>query len=216
MTMVLGSSLFQIFKSSWVMDLLLLVSIMALAFVIERYVFWLRRRKSGGKLFKRIKNLIRSGRKEEALELLRGRKDPVSNLIRVALENDDLDEDGMNELLESTVLDERRAMERYLSALGSIGTIAPLLGLLGTVVGLIKAFHNIAVTGSGGPAVVASGIAEALLTTAFGLIIAIPVVVFYNYFANKALDTVNEMEAMKSKLLYLLVGSHHRASDEAK
>lgn len=214
--MVLGSSLFQIFKSSWVMDLLLLVSIMALAFVIERYVFWLRRRKSGGKLFNRIKNLIRSGRKEEALELLRGRKDPVSNLIRVALENDDLDEDGMNELLESTVLDERRAMERYLSALGSIGTIAPLLGLLGTVVGLIKAFHNIAVTGSGGPAVVASGIAEALLTTAFGLIIAIPVVVFYNYFANKALDTVNEMEAMKSKLLYLLVGSHHRASDEAK
>jgi len=216
MTMVLGSSLFQIFKSSWVMDLLLLVSIMALAFVIERYVFWLRRRKSGGKLFNRIKNLIRSGRKEEALELLRGRKDPVSNLIRVALENDDLDEDGMNELLESTVLDERRAMERYLSALGSIGTIAPLLGLLGTVVGLIKAFHNIAVTGSGGPAVVASGIAEALLTTAFGLIIAIPVVVFYNYFANKALDTVNEMEAMKSKLLYLLIGSHHRASDEAK
>ncbi len=214
--MVLGSNLFQIFKSSWVMDLLLLVSIMALAFVIERYVFWLRRRKSGGKLFNRIKNLIRSGRKEEALELLRGRKDPVSNLIRVALENDDLDEDGMNELLESTVLDERRAMERYLSALGSIGTIAPLLGLLGTVVGLIKAFHNIAVTGSGGPAVVASGIAEALLTTAFGLIIAIPVVVFYNYFANKALDTVNEMEAMKSKLLYLLVGSHHRASDEAK
>ena len=214
--MVLGSSLFQIFKSSWVMDLLLLVSIMALAFVIERYVFWLRRRKSGGKLFNRIKNLIRSGRKEEALELLRGRKDPVSNLIRVALENDDLDEDGMNELLESTVLDERRAMERYLSALGSIGTIAPLLGLLGTVVGLIKAFHNIAVTGSGGPAVVASGIAEALLTTAFGLIIAIPVVVFYNYFANKALDTVNEMEAMKSKLLYLLIGSHHRASDEAK
>ncbi|MCD6382325.1 MAG: hypothetical protein J7L74_01755, partial [Candidatus Hydrothermae bacterium] len=72
--MVLGSSLFQIFKSSWVMDLLLLVSIMALAFVIERYVFWLRRRKSGGKLFNRIKNLIRSGRKEEALELLRGRK----------------------------------------------------------------------------------------------------------------------------------------------
>ncbi len=214
--MVLGSNLFQIFKSSWVMDLLLLVSIMALAFVIERYVFWLRRRKSGGKLFNRIKNLIRSGRKEEALELLRGRKDPVSNLIRVALENDDLDEDGMNELLESTVLDERRAMERYLSALGSIGTIAPLLGLLGTVVGLIKAFHNIAVTGSGGPAVVASGIAEALLTTAFGLIIAIPVVVFYNYFANKALDTVNEMEAMKSKLLYLLIGSHHRASDEAK
>ncbi len=214
--MVLGNSLFQIFKSSWVMDLLLLVSIMALAFVIERYVFWLRRRKSGGKLFNRIKNLLRSGRKEEALELLRGRKDPVSNLIRIALENDDLDEDGMNELLESTVLDERRAMERYLGALGSIGTIAPLLGLLGTVVGLIKAFHNIAVTGSGGPAVVASGIAEALLTTAFGLIIAIPVVVFYNYFANKALDTVNEMEAMKSKLLYLLVGSHHRASDEAR
>ena len=214
--MVLGSSLFQIFKSSWVMDLLLLVSIMALAFVIERYVFWLRRRKSGGKLFNRIKNLLRSGRKEEALELLRGRKDPVSNLIRIALENDDLDEDGMNELLESTVLDERRAMERYLGALGSIGTIAPLLGLLGTVVGLIKAFHNIAVTGSGGPAVVASGIAEALLTTAFGLIIAIPVVVLYNYFANKALDTVNEMEAMKSKLLYLLVGSHHRASDEAR
>ncbi len=212
--MILGRSLYDIFRTSWVMDLLLLTSILALAFIIERCIFWLRRRTKGGELFNKIKSLVKAGKKDEALRLLEGRRDPVSNLMRVALENDDLGEDGLNELMESAILDERRAMERYLGALGSIGTIAPLLGLLGTVVGLIKAFHNIAITGSGGPAVVASGIAEALLTTAFGLIIAIPVIIFYNYFANKALDAVNEMEAMKSKLLYLLAGTGRTTSYE--
>jgi biopolymer transport protein ExbB len=111
------------------------------------------------------------------------------------------------ELMESTILEQRIKMERFLSGLGTIGYVSPLLGLLGTVIGLIRAFTSIAVTGSGGPAVVSSGIAEALLTTAVGLIIAVPVIYFYNYFSKRATDIVDEMESVMRRLLQLITAS---------
>ena len=90
---------------------------------------------------------------------------------------------------------------RSLSMLSTIVAISPLLGLLGTVIGLINAFYSIVVTGSGGPEVVAGGIAEALLTTAFGLIIAIPALVVRNYFFNKANEAVIQAEVLIKEIV---------------
>jgi biopolymer transport protein ExbB/TolQ len=88
--------------------------------------------------------------------------------------------------------------------MGTLANVATLLGLLGTVTGLITAFHNIAVTGSGGPAVVSGGIAEALITTAFGLFIGIPTLFFYNYFSKKAADLAITLESTSDRLVVML------------
>jgi biopolymer transport protein ExbB/TolQ len=88
--------------------------------------------------------------------------------------------------------------------LGTLGNSCPFIGLFGTVVGIIKAFHDLAVSGSGGPTVVAAGIAEALVSTAAGLAVAIPCVVFFNYFMRKVKTMDVEMEAVSKRFLTIL------------
>jgi biopolymer transport protein ExbB/TolQ len=95
-------------------------------------------------------------------------------------------------------------LERYLSILGTLGNIAPFIGLFGTVVGIIRAFRDLAVSGSGGPSVVAAGISEALITTAAGLVVAIPAVIAYNYFLRRVGTVMTEIEAASKKLRVIL------------
>lgn len=192
---------------SWVMTLLLVMSIIAIALVIERFIFFFRRKVDPNQFFRRVREAFKTGGISEALAMVRGVDAPHAHLVRTGLENYELPEDMLAELMESTILEQRIRLERFLSGLGTIGYVSPLLGLLGTVIGLIKAFTNIAVTGSGGPAVVSSGIAEALLTTAIGLVIAVPVIYFYNYFSKRATDTVDEMESVMRKFLQLVTAS---------
>jgi biopolymer transport protein ExbB/TolQ len=87
--------------------------------------------------------------------------------------------------------------------MGTLANAATLLGLLGTVMGLIKSFHNIAITGSGGPAVISSGIAEALMTTAFGLFIGIPTLFFYNYFTKKSNEQAMALDGVSDRVVVL-------------
>lgn len=192
---------------SWVMTLLLVMSVVAVALVVERFVFFFRRKVDPNQFFGRVREAFKTGGLSEALAMVRGVDLPHAHVVRTGLENYELPEDMMAELMESTILEQRIRLERFLSGIGTIGYIAPLLGLLGTVIGLIKAFTNIAVTGSGGPAVVSSGIAEALLTTAVGLIIAVPVIYFYNYFSKRATDVVDEMGSVMRRFLQLAAAS---------
>ena len=103
-------------------------------------------------------------------------------------------------------------LERYLSSLGTVANVATLLGLLGTVTGNIQAFGVLGEMGTmGNPAILAGAIAEALVTTAAGLIVSIPAIVFYNYFVAEVNRTITEMEASVSDLVILLAsgkGSH--------
>jgi biopolymer transport protein ExbB/TolQ len=101
-------------------------------------------------------------------------------------------------------MEERWKLERFLSVLGTLGNIAPFIGLFGTVVGIIKAFRDLAMAGGGGPSVVAKGIAEALVSTAGGLLVAIPAVIIYNYFIRRAKGITVEMEVASARLLVLL------------
>jgi len=103
-------------------------------------------------------------------------------------------------------------LERYLGVLGTLGNSCPFIGLFGTVVGIIKAFHDLAASGSGGPTVVAAGIAEALVATAGGLAVAIPCVMFFNYFSRKVKTMDVEMEAVSKRFLTILA---NRNMDEA-
>ena len=106
-------------------------------------------------------------------------------------------------------------LERYLNALGTIAAITPLLGLLGTVVGMIKVFTNITTVGVGNPAQLAGGISTALITTASGLVIAIPALIFYRYFRGKVDGLVVGMEKESLKLVDVLQKRQSRSGKAA-
>lgn len=213
--MILGQSLFDVFKGSIVMIALLVSSIAALALIIERLWFFFRNRFNSAKGLMELRRLLTSSGPAEALAWAQTQKNPLGRMFTVALENQGLPTDELSDLLYSLILEERLRFERLLGGMGTLANVATLLGLLGTVTGLITAFHNIAATGSGGPAVVSGGIAEALITTAFGLFIGIPTLFFYNYFSKKAADQAIMMESTSDRLIVLLNRLAGRSRSEA-
>ena len=106
--------------------------------------------------------------------------------------------------MERKIRIETTKLERYTGIIGTIGNIAVYIGLFGTVLGIIRAFHDISAAGSGGMSIVIGGVAEALVCTAVGLSVAIPAVVFYNFFNRRVERFVNDMELCASELLDLM------------
>jgi len=202
--MIMGQSIVEIFKGSFVMLLLLAASIAALALIIERFWYFTRNKFNQAKGLAEIRRQLKENGPTQALAWAKAQKNPLGRLFSTALENLTMSGDELADLLYSQILDERIRYERLLGGMGTLANVATLLGLLGTVTGLIEAFHNIAVTGSGGPAVVSAGIAEALITTAFGLLIGIPTLFFYNYYSKKAADTAMTLESTSDRLLVML------------
>lgn len=214
--MIMGQSIVQIFKSSIVMVILLLASITALALILERFWYFTRNRFNPTKGLLELRRLLGQGGVSTALEWSRRQNNPLGRLITVALENAHLSPDELSDLLYSLILEERIRYERLLGGMGTLANAATLLGLLGTVTGLIGAFGNIALTGSGGPAVVSKGIAEALFTTAFGLFIGIPVLFFYNYFSKKAADLTMALESAAERMVVILTRYAQQGSGMGK
>ena len=212
--MIMGQSLIQVFKGSFIMVVLLVASIAALALIIERLWYFYRNRFNPATGLKELRGRLRTAGPAEALNWAGTRKNPLGRMFVLALRNASLTGGELADLLYSHVLEERIHSERLLGGLGTLANAATLLGLLGTVIGLIGAFHNIAVTGSGGPAVVSKGIAEALLTTAFGLIIGIPTLFFYNYFSKKAADNATSLESASDRLIVMLERHKHKAGSK--
>ncbi len=202
--MIMDQSIINIFKNSIVMVILLFASITALALILERFWYFTRNRFNPTKGLMELRQLLTQSGVSQALDWSRRQNNPLGRLFVVALENITLGGDELSDLLYSLILEERIKYERLLGGMGTLANVATLLGLLGTVTGLIGAFGNIALTGSGGPAVVSKGIAEALLTTAFGLFIGIPVLFFYNYFSKKAIDMTTALESVAERLVVLL------------
>jgi len=192
--MIVGRSLIDIFRDSYTMQILLLVSILALGFILERVIFYLKQKSDTDSLLKKFFAFIEAGKWVEARALLEEKDEPVRRILKIGIENRELPEDVLLDLMEAGVIKEKKSLTKSLTPLATLAAIAPLLGLYGTVVGLIRAFNDIAMTGSGGPEVVGRGIAEALLTTAFGLIIAVPALIFYNYFSKKAQDVISILD----------------------
>ena len=175
----------QAMRTSPVMVIILLCSVLTLGFAIERAIyFWNRRGNPDGVLASALVAL-RSGNTEEAVRVCSKDPHPVgavaAEVIRAMEENPESSE----ERLHIALSEQRLQMERHLGFLGTMGNTAPLLGLLGTVWGIMRAFHDMARTGSAGPSVVAAGVAEALFTTAAGLLVAVPAVMIYNNFVRR-------------------------------
>lgn len=199
--MIMGKSIAEIIMGSYTMQLLFITSVIALALIIERGVYFFKNRYDYFKFIKEIEGYLRNGDRKKLERIAYSKNTPLHRVLRVAVDNLMVGEDELRELLTSKVQEEVAKSKKFLGGLASVVAVAPLLGLYGTVVGLITAFHNIAITGSGGPEVVGGGIAEALLTTQFGLAIAIPSLIFYNYYAKKSEDMEDFLEALANKLV---------------
>lgn len=183
---------------------LCILSILTLSIMIERIVFFSTNEKGVGKEFKyEIISLVQDNKITEAISFCQTKKSAIAKSIERFLKRTkkNLEVQDYENILKEIVIEEIAPFESKLNCLASVIGIAPMCGLLGTVTGMIRAFTNISKFGSGDAAVVAEGIAEALLTTAFGLIIAIPTIVIYNYLNRRLEKTENEIDKIATTIV---------------
>ncbi|MFB0507554.1 MAG: MotA/TolQ/ExbB proton channel family protein [Thermodesulfobacteriota bacterium] len=183
-----------------------LCSIIALAIFLERLWSLRRSRVIPRDFLIEIEDLIRREKIPEAITRCRKDNSSMANIIVAGIRNFGKRREIVKESIEEIGRREAATLERYINVVGTIAAIAPLLGLLGTVFGMIKAFNVISIQGVGNPSSLAGGISEALITTAAGLVVAIPTFVLYRYLANKADALIVEMEEHSIRMVDLLKG----------
>lgn len=165
---------------------ILFCSVLVLAIFFERVIRYAINRRRGKEIERKIADLVAQGREEDALTLARQSNSPMGRILEKAIQARDLDKDTLESVIVNATENEVRDLSAYLQALATIGNIAPLLGLLGTIIGMIKAFMVIQdMGGKVNAAVLAGGIWEAMLTTALGLAVALPTMVAHSYLLSK-------------------------------
>ncbi|OGR88235.1 MAG: hypothetical protein A3J74_08200 [Elusimicrobia bacterium RIFCSPHIGHO2_02_FULL_57_9] len=178
-----------------------------MAFVVERWLYFKRINANPEEALLKIRNSLMGGRIDEALSILgKVNGNPVLTVIEAGVKNSQLPKEQVGEMMRAASLKQRAMMERNLVVLGTLGNTAPFIGLLGTVMGIIQAFHDLAgpQAAANGASVVAVGIAEALVATAAGLFVAIPAVVFYNYFLKRVKLVLTDTEVAIVEMMVLL------------
>jgi biopolymer transport protein ExbB len=183
-----------ILKGGILMFPIIACSVIALAVVLERVWALRGRRVMPREIIQRAEELVKRDHVEEAIALCRRRSSPLGRLIITVLKNVGQEREVLKEAVQEVGRREAALLERYVGILGTVANVTPLLGLLGTVSGMIKAFTVISVQGVGNPASLAGGISEALITTAAGLTAAIPSFLAYRYFLSRTDRTVLELE----------------------
>lgn len=160
-------------------------SIVALAIAIERIHYFWKRAGNPDKTLLISLAKIRTGDLEAAASACESTSHPLGAAALEVLRSPGRRGESLEERLQVTLSQQKLLLERNLSILGTMAAVAPLIGLLGTVWGIMRAFHDMAATGSAAPTVVAAGVAEALITTAAGLIVAVPSLMLYNHLAGR-------------------------------
>jgi len=184
---------------------LLMCSIVSLGVILERFFSLNRIRKENKDLARRVRKAIGEGQAEKATALCQESNAPISFIFGKGLKKKYCSREEIEKAMEDEASHQIPIMEKFLPALAIITGISPLIGFLGTVTGLYRAFMDI--VGAGGvtsTSTVASGIAEALITTVAGLVIAIPTLIFHGYFISQVNTMVLEMERESMELIELL------------
>lgn len=199
--------MFELVKAGgWLMAPIIACSVVALAIIVER-AWSLRERRvvPPGLVADVWRNAGKKSVTEEQILALR-RHSPLGRILAAGVLNRDRERHVMKEAIEETGRAVAHELERFLTALGTIAAISPLLGLLGTVIGMISVFTTITNLGVGNPAELAGGISQALITTATGLSVAIPSLIFHRYFRGKVDALTVQMEQEAVKLVEVLHG----------
>ena len=187
-------SLVGFFLASPTMIVLAICSIITVGFTIERWLYFQSSSADTRKFMGELANRIKSGNPRGALDYCTQNDGPVARVMAQGIMHLNRSRDELQQRLDTAIDLEVVEMERNLGVLGTMSNIAPLLGLFGTVVGIIRAFAAIARTGSGGGAVVAMGVSEALMTTAAVIIVAVIATVAFNLFVRRIRTRTAQLE----------------------
>ena len=200
--------MFEIIKNGgWMMFPIILSSIVAMAIIGERLWSLQRSKIIPADLVPYIWQLYREHKLDESVIRRIKFSSPLGRILAAGLLNQRHGREMMKTSIEEVGRQVTHELERYLNALGSIASITPLLGLLGTVDGIIRVFSDISVGGMGDPSVLSGGISEALVCTASGLTVAIPSLFFHRYFERLVDDHVLRMEEESLRLIDIMQGS---------
>lgn len=206
MTRIRESGLVTLFfKGGNFMYALLVTSIIGVAVIIERLITLTRARTDTRRLMKTVLDALHSKGVEAAAQECERTRGPIASILHAGLKRADMGAEAVERSIEAAGTVETSFLERGLIWLSTVATVAPLLGFLGTVSGMIRAFNAIAEAEQVNAKLVASGISEALITTATGLIIAIPMQTFHNYFVSQIDRFIIEMEESSADLVDTLV-----------
>ncbi|MBU1929850.1 MAG: MotA/TolQ/ExbB proton channel family protein [Candidatus Omnitrophota bacterium] len=199
-------TLWQLFKTGGpTMYVLLLLSIISIAIILERIIYYYLRSEVKRNVFMLdISQELEKGNIKKALEISKNTDTPFSRVVQSALILHGHNEVVISNTMEREVIIQTTKLEKYTSIVGTIGGTAVYIGLFGTVLGIIRVFHDISKSGSGGITVTIAGISEALVTTAAGLCVAVPAVMAYNYFTQKIDSFISDMELSASEIMDLL------------
>ncbi len=204
--MFAGKTFWEILQTGgFTMYILLFCSLLSITILLERIFYYRRLSKTKRADFMtRIRRAMDSGNMERAGEICRDTETPFANVVFSGLELYDRPEKEISGAMEREMTVETMKLERFTSIVATIGNIAVYIGLFGTVLGIIRAFHDISAAGAGGLSIVIGGVAEALVCTATGLFVAIPAVVAYNYFTRRVEHFISDMELCASELIDLI------------
>ena len=199
----------EMLQAGWpIFSVLIFCSALSWAVILERWLYFRRHRLDVRRFLAGIEGLLDASHPDS--EDLGSLGEPMARLTRFALKHASRSEASLNLALDREIRLELAGAERFISFLGTVASASPFIGLLGTVVGIIRAFHSLAVSQGGGPGVVAAGIAEALVATAVGLLTAIPALVAYNYFSVRVRRLAEDLEICGQVLAELLTMSKGR------
>ncbi len=197
-------AMLQIQQGGWILFFLLLLTLYAAYVFFERYLA-LRREKIGGeRLMREVDASVRRGQIDVALEAARTHGGTLGRFMLAGLARVPFGVTAVDAALKAALLEEESRLSRGLGVLSVTAQVAPLLGLLGTVSGMIRAFNVLASQGQTTAKLLAGGIGEALFTTAAGLIVAIPALIAYHYLAGRVDDILSELEQRREELLGIL------------
>lgn len=188
----------------WVIWLLVLASVLTLAVIVERALVLRRERRAFDIVRGELRTALNEADLRRAAGLAEGSTTVAAAILAAGLARPNAGPAAVEERLSAARIDGKYQLERRLWVLGTLGNNAPFVGLFGTVLGVIRAFADLAGNAGAGPEVVMAGLSEALVATAVGLLVAIPAVMAYNYFMKRAGEYLAETDALSRLLLAVL------------
>jgi biopolymer transport protein ExbB len=183
---------------------LFVCAIISVTVMIERSIALRRAAGDSEAFMEKIRGLLVSHRVDEALKLCDNTKGPIASIIASGIRNRHLDNASIERAMEELAMREAPLLQKRLGILDTVITLSPLLGLLGTITGMISAFNVVSVGGESAPTAITGGVAEALIATAGGLTVAIANLPVYNYLTEKVKEIIAEMEVSATQLLNIL------------
>jgi biopolymer transport protein ExbB len=196
----------EIMEQSLVMPVLLVFSVVCMAVAFERWIYYLSNARVNGRLLDRVRTFIKSGNLNEAKKEASRSKGLIPEAIVAQLDAIHLPRNERESLVLYYHQRLQSLLQKRLWVFGTLSFICPLVGLLGTVLGVMRSFRDLAISGSGGPSIVAAGISEALVATAGGIAVAITAAVIYNWFNIWMKGTLSSNDIFGQEMIFLTSG----------